>query len=112
MNQLYVLCNQYDQFFTKSGEWNNGDENKTLFRSPNKDEAINQKVELTVKHPELRIRIVVVSQNERGALQLPHAEGEQQSVPPQPDSNTQAVNDDAESNTMNSTDTPQQQALV
>lgn len=104
MNQLYVLCNQYDQFFAKSGEWNNGDENRALFRTPHKDEALNQKVELTVKHPELRIRIVAASQNERGALQLPHTALES---PPD-----ETVNDDAESHVMNSTDTPPQQALV
>jgi len=71
MDHLFVLCNQHQHFLTKSGEWNSGEDNRALYRTPHKDEAINQMVELTVKQPELRIQIVSVSQTERGLLKLP-----------------------------------------
>jgi len=71
MNAMYVLCNQQQQYLEKSGEWGLGNDNRAIYRTAHKDEAINQKVELTVKNPALRITICELESNEKGLLSLP-----------------------------------------
>lgn len=70
MTQVYLLKNQNNEFLNRSGEWVNSGEEKALFKTIHKDEAINQRVEYAVKHPELRINIETVSLNQDGKLVL------------------------------------------
>lgn len=70
MSSIYILQSQDDLFLSKSGEWVSGDDSKILFRTQHKDEAINQKVELTVKQPELRVNISTAQLSDNGKLIL------------------------------------------
>jgi len=75
MNRVFVICNQHEQFLAKSGEWGDGSENRSIYRTPHKDEALNRMVELTVKDPNLRARICEIEKTEKDVLQLPaHSE--------------------------------------
>ncbi|PCK09738.1 MAG: hypothetical protein COA42_02140 [Alteromonadaceae bacterium] len=58
MTDVYLLQNQRNEFFSKSGDWLESGDSKTLYRTQYKDEAINQKVEFSVKNPELRVSLV------------------------------------------------------
>lgn len=77
MTELYLLTDQHNQFLNKEGHWLPLTEAKqhpaTLFRTPLKDEAINQKVEYVVKNPELRIALATVPVDDKG---LPILEAE------------------------------------
>ena len=74
MTDVFVLCNQHNEYLTKSVEWLGAGDSKTLYRTEHRDEAINQKVELTVKHPELRIKVVKASVANNGRVQIDGAE--------------------------------------
>ncbi|WP_086934067.1 hypothetical protein [Agarilytica rhodophyticola] len=76
MNTVYLLKNQHNEYLDKSGEWVVGDNQKSLFRSVYKDEALNQKAEFSVKNFELRITITEAEIDEKGRVIL--AEHEQQ----------------------------------
>lgn len=59
MTTYYLLKNQKTQYLTKSGEWIYAAEGiKTIYFSQYRDEAINSKIELTVKNADLRVEIV------------------------------------------------------
>lgn len=77
MKELYLLIDQHNNFLNKEGQWLPLNEAKlcptTLFRTPLKDEAINQKVEYIVKNPELRIAVTTATADEKG---LPVLEAE------------------------------------
>lgn len=68
MTDVYLLQNQHNEFFNKSGDWLAGGDSKTLYRSKYKDEAINQKVEFSVKNPKLRINLVKGIQKTNGRV--------------------------------------------
>ena len=70
MSNIYILQSQNDLYLSKSGDWVSGDDSKVLFRTQHKDEAINQKVELTVKQPELRVSIGTAQLGDKGKLIL------------------------------------------
>lgn len=70
MSSIYILQSQNDLYLSKSGDWVSGDQSKILFRTQHKDEAINQKVELTVKQPELRVSIGTAQHGDNGKLIL------------------------------------------
>ncbi|MFL0811081.1 MAG: hypothetical protein K6L76_11750 [Agarilytica sp.] len=70
MSIVYLLKNQHEQYLNKSGEWVEGEAASTLFRSLHKDEAINQRVELSVKQMEMRIDIAKAELNKQGVPQL------------------------------------------
>lgn len=73
MDQLYVIQNQHQHYLSKQGEWVDGSDNQILFRTAHKDEAINIKVEHAVRSPELRLKIVSVTTNDKGRIQLASA---------------------------------------
>lgn len=58
MQNVFLLQNQDALYLSKSGEWQSSGDTKTLFRTQFKDEAINHKVEFSVKQPEIRIKII------------------------------------------------------
>ncbi|SMF12096.1 hypothetical protein SAMN02745866_00763 [Alteromonadaceae bacterium Bs31] len=66
MSQIYLIRDQHDRFLDKSGDWSHGEDARGLYRSNHKDEAINQMVELSVKNPELRVRIEPAERDEKG----------------------------------------------
>ena len=68
MPQVFILQNQHDQFLTKQKDWISSGDSKTLFRSELKDELINEKVELTVKNPDLRLRVVAADMQTNGRM--------------------------------------------
>ncbi|MFL0800895.1 MAG: hypothetical protein K6L80_10630 [Agarilytica sp.] len=70
MSIVYLLQNQHDQYLSKAGEWLEGDAASALYRTEHKDEAINRKVEFTVKNVALRISIVKASLRENGTPEL------------------------------------------
>lgn len=70
MDPLYVIQNQHKLFLDKHGEWVDGSDSQTLYRTAHKDEAINVKVEHAVRSPELRLTLVPVTTNERGRIQI------------------------------------------
>ena len=70
MSDIYILQSQNNLYLSKSGDWVSGDDSKILFRTQYKDEAINQKVELTVKQPELRVHIAMAQLSDNGKLIL------------------------------------------
>lgn len=70
MTVLYIIQNQHQHFLSKQGEWLDGSESASIYRTEHKDEAINLKVEHAVRQPELRLKIVTCTANEKGRLQL------------------------------------------
>ena len=71
MSSVFILQNQDQQYFNKRGEWTHGEDAGSLYCSVFKDEALNQKLELTVRHPELRINVVECQPDTKGRPQLP-----------------------------------------
>ena len=67
---VFILCNQHQQYLNKSREWIAAGDSKTLLRTDFRDEIINEKVELTVKSPNLRIKTVKAQQSTNGRLTI------------------------------------------
>lgn len=66
MNQTFILQNQDKLFFGKSKEWVDGYDANSLFKTPYKDEAINQMVEISSKDYKQRVKVVSCELNEKG----------------------------------------------
>jgi|GEM_PF-5914312 len=68
MISIYILKNQHNHFLLKSGEWiapKNND--RSLFNTQHKDEAINTKIEISVKDADIRVTVVETQLNEKKA---------------------------------------------
>lgn len=65
MKHVFVLQNQLKQFLTKSGEWSDGRDANSLYRTEHKDEAINQQFEVSSKDYTLRISLLKCALNDR-----------------------------------------------
>lgn len=65
-SKVYVIRNQADHYLSKQGEWVEGRERQSLFRSPHKDVAVNQLFELTLKDITLRGALVRCRVDARG----------------------------------------------
>lgn len=70
MLAVFLLQNQNDQYLSKSGDWLSGADSKALFRTSHKDEAINQKVEISVKQADPRVSILSGFQLPNGQVVL------------------------------------------
>ena len=66
MTTTFLLQNQNKQLLTKGGEWGDGRDANALFRTPYKDEALNQMVEVNSKDYTLRIHILECEVSPRG----------------------------------------------
>lgn len=66
MTDVFVIRNQHGLFLGKHGDWIDGQDAHSLYRTMHKDEAINVKVEHSVRDPLLRLQIVTCSTNEKG----------------------------------------------
>ena len=71
MNQVFILQNQHQYFLSKSGEWLDGRDGQSLYRTPHKDEALNQMVEVNSKDYMQRIQIVACELDEKKRLLIP-----------------------------------------
>lgn len=70
MSIVYLLKNQHDHYLDKSGEWVSAENARTLYRALYKDEALNRKVEFSVKNSDLRISIFEAALNDKGNIEL------------------------------------------
>lgn len=70
MTEVFIIQNHDQAYLGKHGDWIDGSEANHLFRSLHKDEAINMKVEQSVRNPQLRLSVIPCQLNEKGQLQL------------------------------------------
>ncbi len=70
MSDTFILQNQDQLYFTRQGDWVDGRDATALYHTTHKDEALNQKLELTVRSPELRISVVNCNLDSKGRPQL------------------------------------------
>lgn len=70
MTTVFIIQNHDQTYLTKQGEWVDGSEASALFRTAHKDEAINMKVEQSVRNPLLRLNVVDAKLNAKGQLEL------------------------------------------
>jgi hypothetical protein len=68
---VFILQNQQEQFLTKSLEWLNGCEKSQLFKTPHRDIALNQLMELNAKDVQLRVKIISCELDKSGNPKLP-----------------------------------------
>lgn len=65
MNQTFILQNQDKLFFGKSKEWVDGYDANALFKTPHKDEAVNQMFEITSKDYKQRVKVLACDLDEK-----------------------------------------------
>jgi len=68
---VFILQNQHQQYLEKSLEWDNGADANQLFKTPHKDVALNQLMELNSKDIELRATVISCELNSAGNPVLP-----------------------------------------
>lgn len=78
MTQTFILQNQLKLFYGKSKEWVDGYDANALFKTPYKDEAINQMVEISSKDYTQRVKVLTCSLDDKG---LPVIDGELMPAP-------------------------------
>jgi hypothetical protein len=66
MNDIFILQNQDNLFLSKQNTWVDGRELGILFKTPHKDEAVNQLCEVSAKDYTQRIKLVECTANEKG----------------------------------------------
>lgn len=66
MNELYILQNQDKLFLGKHKDWLDGRDRNSLFKTPHKDEAVNQRVEISAKDYTQRISLLTCPLDDRG----------------------------------------------
>ncbi len=66
MSQVFLLQNQRKHLLSKQGEWVNGREAGSLYRTVHRDEALNQMIEVNARDYTLRIKILECTLNDRG----------------------------------------------
>ncbi|MFO1389450.1 hypothetical protein [Cellvibrio sp.] len=65
MNQTFILQNQDKLFFGKSKEWVDGYDANAVFKTPHKDEAVNQMFEITSKDYKQRVKVIACALDEK-----------------------------------------------
>lgn len=65
MNQTFILQNQDKLFFGKSKEWVDGYDANAVFKTPHKDEAVNQMFEITSKDYKQRVKVISCALDEK-----------------------------------------------
>ncbi|WP_347330056.1 hypothetical protein [Marinimicrobium locisalis] len=66
MSELYILRNQEGYFLGKQKDWLDGRDRGALYKTPHKDEAVNQMVEISARDFEQRIRVLPCEADEKG----------------------------------------------
>lgn len=82
MTTVFLLVNQDNLLLERSSSWGYGNDLRALYKTPHRDEALNLKVELTVKDPLLRVRIEQAELDDRGLPRL--ADALLEKIPPRP----------------------------
>lgn len=70
MTEVFIIQNHDQSYLSKHGDWTDGSDANQLYRTHHKDEAVNMKVEQSVRNPQLRLSVVTGQLNEKGHLQL------------------------------------------
>ncbi|GGY82971.1 hypothetical protein GCM10011613_29770 [Cellvibrio zantedeschiae] len=65
MNETFILQNQDKLFFGKSKEWVDGYDANAVFKTPHKDEAVNQMFEITSKDYKQRVKVISCALDEK-----------------------------------------------
>jgi len=65
MNQTFILQNQDKLFFGKNKEWVDGYDANAVFKTPHKDEAVNQMFEITSKDYKQRVKVLSCELDEK-----------------------------------------------
>ena len=65
MTQTFILQNQDKLFFGKNKEWVDGYDANTVFKTPHKDEAVNQMFEITSKDYKQRVKVIGCALDEK-----------------------------------------------
>ncbi len=66
MTQTFILQNQDKLFFGKNKEWVDGYDASSVFKTPHKDEAVNQMFEITSKDYKQRVKVVSCNLDDKG----------------------------------------------
>ena len=66
MSELFILQNHDKLFLGRQKEWLDGRDPAGLFKTPHKDEAVNQVFEISSKDYTQRIKVVSCKANEKG----------------------------------------------
>lgn len=74
MSDLFILQNQDRLFLGKQKDWLDGRDLGALFKTPHKDEAINQLVEVSAKDYTQRVKLLVCAPNEKGLPSIDEAD--------------------------------------
>ena len=88
---MFILQNQDGYFLSKSGEWIDGRILNHLFRTPNKDEAVNQMFEINSQDYSLRINLLECEVNAKNLPLIP-----EELLPPPLLNEEEASNDELE----------------
>lgn len=70
----YLIKNQDGYFLCKSGAWADCTQKQLFFRTSQRDDALNKMVEVNSSDYELRLRVLVVKNDERGNFVIPENE--------------------------------------
>lgn len=65
MNQTFILQNHDKLFFGKNKEWVDGYDANAVFKTPHKDEAVNQMFEITSKDYKQRVKVLACDLDEK-----------------------------------------------
>lgn len=71
MKTAFLLQNQLKYLLNKQREWVDATDLKSLYQTPHKDEAINQKVEVNAKDYTQRIHLLECPLNDKGLPMIP-----------------------------------------
>lgn len=66
MTQTFILQNQDKLFFGKNKEWVDGYDANSVFKTPHKDEAVNQMFEITSKDYKQRVKVIPCDLDDKG----------------------------------------------
>ena len=73
MSELFILQNHDKLFLGRQKEWLDGSDPASLFKTPHKDEAVNQVFEISSKDYTQRIKVVSCKANDKGLPVIEHA---------------------------------------
>lgn len=71
MTELFILQNQDNLFFGKQKEWLDGRDTAALYKTPFKDEAVNQMFEISSKDYTQRIKVLTCAASDKGLPLIP-----------------------------------------
>lgn len=66
MSELFILQNQDNLFLGKQKEWLDGRDAAALYKTPYKDEAVNQMFEISSKDYTQRIKVLACNASDKG----------------------------------------------